>query len=172
MIKVRTMVGAVFAAPVLVLAVATPGNAAPVRGVVAFGGTVTVVPGAPNTLNACFSSVAGCAPSTGAAGGAIVAKAIAGMRASVAYNEPCLAGTPLAPTGTAAISAEFGDLSGTWSGPVHAKWQRFGTIAVLTGDSGDTVAGAALFVPLPTRAPQVACGQPVDVAVIGAAAFA
>jgi len=57
-----------------------------------------------------------------------------------------------------------------WTGPVHAKWQRYGTIAVLTGDLGDTVAGAALFVPLPSQVP--ACGTPLDVAIVGAGAFA
>jgi hypothetical protein len=169
--KGRTMVGALLASPVLLVAAATPSHAAAAaQGAIAFAGTVKVVPGSVGApLSVCFSSVAGCGTSTGQAAGAIVAKPIAGMRANVSYTEPCVADR-IAPTGTAAIDAQFADVSATWTNSVHAKWQRYGTIAVLTGNLGDTVAGAALFVPLPQQVP--ACGQPLDVAIVGAAAFA
>lgn len=168
--KGRTMVGALLAAPVLMVAAATPSHAAAAQGAIAFAGTVKVVPGSVGApLSVCFSSVAGCGASTGQAVGAIVAKPVAGMRANVSYTEPCVADR-IAPTGSASIDAEFADLSATWTNPVHATWQRYGTIAVLTGDLGDRVAGAALFVPLPQQVP--ACGQPLDVAIVGAAAFA
>lgn len=163
--KVRTMVGALVVAPVLVLAAATPGNAAAARGTVAFAGLATYQQGTAGSFSACFSALDGC---TGAAAGAIVAKAVTGMQADISYSEACVADVPV-PVGQASISASFRDVSGQWAGPVNAKWLRFGTIAVITGDAGDIVGGAALVVPAHKAVP--ACGTPLDLAIVGAMAF-
>ena len=171
--NVRKSAGLLVAVPSLLVAMALPGHAATTTGVVAFAGTVKVTPTmSPGTgsLDLCFSGITACAngaPSTGVAAGADVAQAIDGLQAHAEYTEVCAAVTGLPATGSATLTANLHQLpSSTWSAPVTATWQRVGLVAVIQGGA----TGAALFAPV-APAP-AACGQPVQVAVIGAAEFA
>jgi hypothetical protein len=168
---VRRAAGLIVAVPSLLVAMALPGNAA-TTGVVTFAGTVTITPTmSPGTgsLDACFFGVETCLndkPSKGVAAGADVAQAVDGLQAHAEYTEVCAAVTGFPATGSATLTASVHQVpSSAWSAPVTATWQRVGLVAVIQGGA----TGAALFAPV-APAP-AACGQPVEVAVIGAAEF-
>ncbi len=167
--NVRKVLAILVAAPSLVVAMGAPGHAA-TTGVVAFAGTLSVTPtlspGA-GSVDVCFATLTPCAntvSSTGIAAGADVAQAVDGLQAHAAYTEICAPVTGLPAMGSATLTATVHQLpSSTWSAPISATWQRVGLVAVIQGGA----TGAALFVP----AGPATCGQPVQVAVIGAAAF-
>jgi hypothetical protein len=117
----------------------------------------------PSLVVAMAGPCANLAPSTGIAAGADVAQVVDGLQAHASYTEVC-APTGLPPTGNATITANVHQLpASSWSAPVTASWQRVGLVAVIQGGA----TGAALFVPMGVAT----CGQPVQVAVIGAATF-
>jgi hypothetical protein len=176
--NVRHTLGTLLAVPALALATvvgtATPGLAAG-DALVAFAGTVVVTPRSvptPTALPFCFRGT-GCdntVTSTGTALGASTGLAVVdGLRGTATYLEACTAGTGLAPTGSADITANVHEqLPSSWSRDVTATWLRVGLVAVIQGEA----TGAALFVPKPAVAPAVpsapACNQSMPVQVIGA----
>lgn len=172
--KVRLIAGSLLAAPALLVATATNGHASSVQGSVAFAGrlTITPSPSGAGTANVCFDASLTCAGSVGAATGIANAKPVTGMTGSLGYVEKCTLAAPYAPTGTGDLNVTLRSLTG--DAPVSAKWQRFGLVAVITGESltAPDVAGAAVVAPAPHLVTVPACGSPLDVVVTGAMAFA
>jgi hypothetical protein len=172
---VRKTLATLLAAAGLVAAGAAPGNAA-VPTVVAFEGRITVTPslsGQPQSLQFCFYA-ATCVNSTAtpdgtatgagvdtSASGAKVAQVVDGISGSATYVEACGA-AGLAPTGTATITTKVHRMTDdNWSNDLTATWTRTGTVASISGDA----TGLALFIPLGVPA----CGQPLQVLVVGSA---
>lgn len=172
--RVRKVLGLLVAVPALVVATAAPGSAA-TPGAVAFAGTLKVTPTlTPGTgsVDVCFAGLSpaasacpNAAPSTGIAAGAETVDALDALQAHAEYTEVCGLTGGLPPTGQATITAYLRSaVSSDWKGPISATWQRVGLVAVIQGQA----IGAAVFAPV---TPMTACGQPVQVAVVGAAEF-
>lgn len=166
--KVRLMVGALLATPVVLVATATSGNAASVQGTVAFAGRLTIVPGGSGSTNVCFDAV-GCAD--GVAAGTVLAKPVLGMHGTFGYTEGCTLGAPYAPTGVGDLDVRLKTVQDV-TPDVNVRWQRFGQIAVITGRNGYVAGGAAVVAPAPKQAAVPACGTPIDLVISGAMAFA
>lgn len=172
--KLNTVAGALLAAPALLVAMATSGHAATPQGAVAFAGRITIVPdeaASGGTASMCFSAL-DCAVGDGSAAGAVLAKPIVGMQGTLDYVESCTAAVPYAPVGSGHLTAFFRDAFGQWTDPVGATWIRAGLVAVVLPSGEGTVAGAALAVPAPKVGTVPLCGAPIELAVVGAIAFA
>jgi len=181
-VKLRTKLGALLAAPGLLMAMATPSHAAPDVGVIVFAGTLTITPGSGSQVGSfCFyapnDDCDNAVPSTGVAVEVAVSADVDviedggplsgdGLRGSFTYTESCAPVTGTAATGSASIAASVHETNGEgWETgeDVHdVQWERTGLVALITGEG----TGVAAFAPLgiPT------CGQSLGIVVVGVVA--